>query len=183
MLSQLRPAIVLTLVFAFLTGIAYPLAITGAAQAILPAQANGSQVVRNGVLVGSALIGQTWTADRYFHGRPSAVNDDASTSSGSNLGPSSKTLIGQFDDRVAGLGGSSLIPADLVTASGSGLDPDISPAGALFQVARVARARNLGEDRLRQLIAANIRGPDLGILGEPRVNVLALNLALDELKP
>ena len=182
MLSQLRPAIVLTLVFAFLTGIAYPLAITGAAQAILPAQANGSQVVRNGVLVGSALIGQNWTADRYFHGRPSAVNDDASTSSGSNLGPSSKTLIGQLDDRVAELGG-SLIPADLVTASGSGLDPDISPAGALFQVARVARARNLGEDRLRQLIAANIRGPDLGILGEPRVNVLALNLALDELKP
>lgn len=182
MLNQLRPAIVLTLFFTLLTGVAYPLALTGAAQALLPAQANGSQIIRNGALVGSALIGQSWTADKYFHGRPSAVTYDASTSSGSNLGPSSKTLIGQLNDRVAALGGSN-IPADLVTASGSGLDPDISPAGALFQVTRVAKARGLGEDQLRQLIAANTRGPDLGILGEPRVNVLALNLALDELKP
>jgi K+-transporting ATPase ATPase C chain len=182
MLNQLRPAIVLTLFFAVLTGIAYPLAITGAAQALLPAAANGSQVIRNGALVGSALIGQNWTADKYFHGRPSAANYDASTSSGSNLGPSSKTLMGQLADRAAALGGAD-IPADLVTASGSGLDPDISPAGALFQVARVAKARGLAEDQLRQLVAANTRGPDLGILGEPRVNVLALNLALDELKP
>ena len=182
MLNQLRPAIVLTLFFTLLTGIVYPLAITGAAQTILPAQANGSQVVRGGTLVGSALIGQNWTADKYFHGRPSAVNYDASTSSGSNLGPSSKTLIGQLGDRAVALGGTG-IPSDLVTASGSGLDPDISPAGALFQLARVAAARGIGEEQLRQLIAANTRGPDLGILGEPRVNVLALNLALDELKP
>ena len=182
MLTQLRPAIVMTLVFTVLSGIAYPLAVTGAVQALMPAQANGSPVVRNGMLVGSALIGQAWTMDRYFHGRPSAVEYDASTSSGSNLGPSSRTLMGQLDHRAAALGGSD-IPADLVTASASGLDPDISPAGALFQVTRVAAARGVDEGQLRQLIAANTRGPDLGILGQPRVNVLALNLALDELKP
>lgn len=181
MFTHLRPAITLILFFALLTGIAYPLAITGAAQAMLPTQANGSQVNRDGVLVGSALIGQNWTADKYFHGRPSAVNYDASTSSGSNLGPSSKTLVGQVNDRVAALGGTN-IPADLVTASGSGLDPDISPAGADFQVGRVAAARGIPADQLRQLIAAHTQGPDLGILGEAHVNVLALNLALDELK-
>ncbi len=182
MLTQLRPAITLTLFFTLLTGIAYPLAITGAAQAIFPMQANGSQVTRGGAFVGSALIGQNWTADRYFHGRPSAVSNDASTSSGSNLGPSSKTLIGQLNDRVVALGGTN-IPSDLVTASGSGLDPDISPAGALFQVSRVAAARGVSEDQLRQLIVAHTQGRDLGILGQPHVNVLALNLALDGLKP
>ncbi len=182
MLSHLRPAVTLTLFFALLTGLAYPLAVTGAAQAIFPSQANGSQIVRNGVFVGSALIGQNWTADKYFHGRPSAVSYDASTSSGSNLGPSAKALVTQLHDRATALGGTN-IPADLVTASGSGLDPDISPAGALFQVKRVAAARGIGEDALRQLIAAHTDGPELGILGEPRVNVLALNLALDELKP
>ena len=182
MLTHLRPAITLTLFFALLTGLLYPLAITGAAQAVFPAQANGSQIVRNGTLIGSALIGQNWTADKYFRGRPSAVKYDASTSSGSNLGPSSKTLMASIADNAQALGGNN-IPADLVTASGSGLDPDVSPAGALFQVARVAKARGITEDALRQLIAAHTRGPDLGILGEPRVNVLDLNLALDELKP
>jgi potassium-transporting ATPase KdpC subunit len=182
MLTQLRPAITLTLFFALLTGLLYPLAITGAAQAMFPHEANGSQIIRSGALVGSALIGQGWTADKYFHGRPSAVNYDASTSSGSNLGPSSKTLIGQLDDRAKALGGTG-IPVDLVTASGSGLDPDISPAGALFQVGRVAKARGLGEDVVRQLVAAHTEGPELGMLGEAHVNVLSLNLALDELKP
>lgn len=182
MLAQLRPAVALLLLFTVLTGILYPLALTGAAQVIFPDPANGSQVVRNGVVVGSRLIGQNWTGDRYFHGRPSAVNYDASTSSGSNLGPSSGTLVSQLDDRTKALGGTD-IPADLVTASGSGLDPDVSPAGALFQVPRVARARGLGEAALRRLVAAHTEGPELGILGEPRVNVLDLNLALDELKP
>ena len=182
MFNQLRPAITLTLVFTLLTGIAYPLAITGAAQAMLPAQANGSQVTRNGVLIGSRFIGQAFASPRYFQGRPSAVNYDASTSSGSNLGPSSKALFDQLKQRVAAYGGAK-VPADLVTASGSGLDPDISPAGALVQVARVAAARGISEDVLKTLIAAETRGPDLGILGEPRVNVLDLNLALDGLKP
>ena len=182
MFNQLRPAITLTLFFTLLTGIAYPLAITGAAQAMLPAEANGSQVTRNGVLIGSHLIGQAFASPRYFQGRPSATNYDASTSSGSNLGPSSKALLDQFNQRVAAYGGAK-VPADLVTASGSGLDPDISPAGALVQVARVAAARGISEDVLKTLIAAETRGPDLGILGEPRVNVLDLNLALDGLKP
>jgi K+-transporting ATPase ATPase C chain len=182
MLAHLRPAIALTLFFTLLTGVAYPLAITGAAQAIFPLQANGSRVVRNGVLLGSQLIGQSFETPRYFQGRPSAVKYDASTSSGSNLGPSAKALIDQLAQRVAAYGGAS-VPADLVTASGSGLDPDISPAGALAQVHRVAAARGIGEDALKSLIAAQTRGPDLGILGEPRVNVLGLNLALDGLKP
>lgn len=182
MLTHLRPAITLTLFFALLCGIAYPLAITGAAQAVFPSQANGSQVIRSGTLVGSALIGQLFESDRYFHGRPSAVNYDASTSSGTNLGPSSKALLEGVAERSA-VYGDARIPADLVTSSGSGLDPDLSPAGALAQVSRVAAARTIDEATLRQLVAANTRGPDLGILGEPRVNVLALNLALDELKP
>ena len=182
MFNQLRPAITLTLFFTLLTGIAYPLAITGAAQAMLPAEANGSQVTRNGVLIGSHLIGQAFASPRYFQGRPSAVNYDASTSSGSNLGPSSKALLDQLNQRVAAYRGAK-VPADLVTASGSGLDPDISPAGALVQLARVAAARGISEDVLKTLIAAETRGPDLGILGQPRVNVLDLNLALDGLKP
>jgi K+-transporting ATPase ATPase C chain len=182
MLTHLRPAITMTLLFAVLVGLVYPLAITGAAQALFPVEANGSQIVREGVTIGSHLIGQNWTADKYFHGRPSAVAYDASTSSGSNLGPSSKMLVGQISDRAAALGGSG-IPADLVAASGSGLDPDISPAAALFQAARVARARGLDEADLHRLIAAHTQGPELGILGQPRVNVLDLNLALDELKP
>ena len=182
MFAHLRPAITLTLLFTLLTGVAYPLAITGAAQSLFPAQANGSQIMRNGTLVGSHLIGQLFEQDSYFHGRPSAVNYDASTSSGSNLGPSSKTLIASIAERAAPYGGTN-VPADLVTASGSGLDPDISPEAAMAQIARVAAARGLGDDALRQLIAAHTTGRELGILGEPRVNVLDLNLALDELKP
>ncbi len=182
MLNQLRPAIVLTLLFTVLTGIVYPLAITGAAQGLFPAQANGSQISRDGKLVGSALIGQLFERDNYFHGRPSAINYDAATSSGSNLGPSSKTLVSDLAERAAAYGDAK-IPADLVTASGSGLDPDLSPEGALAQVPRIAAARGLTEDAVRQLVASETVGPDLGILGEPRVNVLALNLALDELKP
>jgi K+-transporting ATPase ATPase C chain len=182
MLNHLRPAIVMTAFFTLLCGIAYPLAITGAAQAIFPAQANGSQVTRDGALIGSSLIGQLFASDRYFHGRPSAVNYDASTSSGTNLGPSSKALLDALAERAAPYGGTPL-PADLVTSSGSGLDPDLSPAGALAQVVRISAARGIDEVALRDLVAANTRGPDLGILGEPRVNVLALNLALDALTP
>ncbi|RYE10095.1 MAG: potassium-transporting ATPase subunit KdpC [Hyphomicrobiales bacterium] len=182
MFTHLRPAIALTLFFAALTGIAYPLAITGAAQAMFPHQASGSPVVRaDGTLLGSALIGQLFERDSYFHGRPSAVNYDAATSSGTNLGPSSKALLDSLAERAAAYPDG--VPADLVTASGSGLDPDISPAGALAQMPRIAASRGLDEAALRQLIAANVRGPDLGILGQPRVNVLALNLALDALKP
>lgn len=182
MFTHLRPAIALTLFFTLLTGIAYPLAVTGAAQVLMPFQANGSQLTTNGTLIGSALIGQNWTSDKYFHGRPSAVKYDASTSSGSNLGPSSKTLMDNLKANAIALGGQE-IPADLVTASGSGLDPDISPAGALFQVTRVASARGLSPDAVRDLVTAHTRGPALGILGEPHVNVLDLNLALDALKP
>jgi K+-transporting ATPase ATPase C chain len=182
MLTHLRPALTLTGFFALLCGLVYPLAITGAAQVLLPYQANGSQVMANGSLIGSALIGQNWTADRYFHGRPSAVKYDASASSGSNLAPSSKALAANLALNAEALGGTG-IPADLVTASGSGLDPDISPAGALFQVARVAAARGVSEVQLRQLVAAHTQAPALGILGEPHVNVLDLNRALDALKP
>ena len=182
MFAHFRPAVALTVFFTLLTGLAYPLAVTGAAQALMPFQANGSQVVVKGTLIGSALIGENWTSDRYFHGRPSAVKYDASTSSGSNLGPSSKTLLGSLKANAAALGGSS-IPADLVTASGSGLDPDISPAGALFQVTRVATARGLSPDAVRDLVNAHTQGPALGMLGEPHVNVLDLNRALDALKP
>jgi len=182
MLSYLRPAVALTLFFTLLTGIAYPLAVTGIAQTVMPYQANGSQVTQDGKLIGSALIGENWTAAKYFHGRPSATKYDASTSSGSNLGPSSKTLMGDIAVNAAALGGTQ-VPSDLVTASGSGLDPDISPAGALFQVARVAKARGIDEAALRGLIAANTQPPQLGILGEPYINVLVLNRALDALKP
>jgi potassium-transporting ATPase KdpC subunit len=182
MLSNLRPAITLLLALTLLTGIAYPLAMTGVAQALFPIQSSGSMVVLDGKTVGSQLIGQKFESDRYFHGRPSAVDYDASTSSGSNYGPSSQPLLDAIKQRAEAYGGSN-IPADLVTASGSGLDPDISPAAALIQVARVAAARGLPEDQLRSLVAGHVQGPDLGILGAERVNVLALNLALDALKP
>ena len=182
MLTHLRPAIVLIAFFTLLTGVAYPLAMTGIAQGMFPAQANGSLAERNGVVIGSRLIGQTFESDRYFHGRPSAVNYDAATSSGSNYGPSSTALLDQVRERAAAYGGSN-VPADLLTASGSGLDPDLSPAGALAQAARVATARGLTETQVRDLVGAHTQPPDLGILGEPRVNVLALNLALDGLTP
>lgn len=182
MLIYLRPAIVLVAFFTLVTGVAYPLAMTGIAQGVFPVQANGSLVERNGTVIGSALIGQAFQRDRYFHGRPSAVGYDASSSSGSNYGPGSTALLDQVRERAAAYGGSN-VPADLLTASGSGLDPDLSPAGALAQAARVAAARGLPEAEVAELIATHTLGRDLGVLGEPRVNVLALNMALDALRP
>lgn len=196
MTTYLRPALVLLALFTVLTGIAYPLAVTGIAQLAFPAAANGSPVAVGGRVVGSALIGQDFASEGYFHGRPSATTvadpgDPAksidspyngSSSTGSNLGPSSAALADAVAARVAALGGGP-VPADLATASASGLDPDISPAAARFQVARVAQARGLDAEQVRALVARNTMGRTFGLIGEPRVNVLALNLALDALKP
>jgi K+-transporting ATPase ATPase C chain len=189
MFTQLRPAIVLMLLLTALLGLAYPYAVTAVAQVALPDQANGSLLTReDGSVIGSRLIGQNFASPKYFHGRPSAAGADgydAAASSGSNLGPTSKALA----ERVAGTAAAlqaenpgADVPADLVTTSASGLDPDITPAAALFQVPRVAQARNLPEDQVQALVEAQIQGRELGFLGEARVNVLALNLALDELK-
>jgi K+-transporting ATPase ATPase C chain len=196
MSSYLRPSLVLLAVFSLLTGVAYPLAVTGVAQAVFPSQANGSPVLRGGTVVGSSLIGQSFVSDRYFHGRPSATTApdpqdasksvdspyNAASSTGSNLGPSSAALKQAISERVASLGGGAQ-PADLVTASGSGLDPHLSPAAALVQTSRVAQARGLSEERVRQLVLDLTETRLLGVLGEPRINVLALNLALDSLAP
>ena len=182
MLSLVRPSLAMLVIFTVLTGLAYPVAMTGLAGIAFPYQAQGSLLVEDGTVVGSQLIGQAFAAERYFHGRPSAVNYDASTSSGSNLGPSSKRLAEDVRARAEALGGGPL-PADLVTASGSGLDPDLSPAAALAQADRVAKARALPVERVRALVEAHVTGPDLGILGMSRVNVLALNRALDALAP
>ncbi|CAH2601791.1 K(+) transporting P-type ATPase subunit KdpC [Rhodovastum atsumiense] len=197
MFSQFRPAIVLMLALTVITGIAYPLAVTGIAQAVFPHQANGSLIERDGRVLGSALIGQAFKEDRYFHGRPSATtttdpNDptrtvplpyNAANSGGSNLAPTAKALVERVRDDVAAVReGDMPVPADLVTTSASGLDPDISPAAAAFQVARVAKARGLPEDRVRGLIAGAASERMFGVLGERRVNVLALNLALDALQ-
>lgn len=182
--SSLRPALVLTLLFALLLGVLYPLALTGIGQALFPAQANGSLVSERGQVVGSALLAQGFAEDRYFHPRPSAAGKgyDAAASSGSNLGPASQAL----HDRVAGdvktLSASApgrSVPLDLVTASASGLDPDISPEAALYQVARVAKARGIDEARVRQLVETMTQHPLLGFIGEDRVNVLMLNRQLD----
>ena len=184
-MSYIRPALVLTVLFTLITGIAYPFLITGIGQALLPQQANGSLIKRDGVVVGSALIGQSFTSGRYFHGRPSATGDvpyNAANSSGSNFGPSSMALIEAVQTRAAALG-TSPQPADLVTASASGLDPHISPAGAVAQVKRVAAARGLPEADVQAIVDAVMEGRTFGILGESRVNVLALNLALDTAKP
>jgi K+-transporting ATPase ATPase C chain len=196
MLREIRPAIVFIVALTLVTGLAYPFAITGIAQVIFPYQAQGSLVERDGQVVGSALIGQEFTSEGYFHGRPSATttpdpNDstktvpapyNAANSGGSNLGPTNKSLIERIQSDIEKLkqeNPSAQVPADLVTTSGSGLDPHISPASALFQVPRVAKARNLAEDRVRQLVDENTSGRFAGLLGEPRVNVLELNLALD----
>jgi potassium-transporting ATPase KdpC subunit len=196
MLREIRPAIFVLLALTLITGLAYPLAMTGVAGAIFPKQAQGSLIERDGKVIGSALIGQEFKSDRYFHGRPSATTApdpadssktvaapyNAANSGGSNLGPTSKALNDRVKEDVEKLKAenpTSPVPVDLVTASASGLDPDISPDAALFQVPRVAKARNMPEARLRELVTQNTQGRLFGLLGEPRVNVLALNLALD----
>src|SRR5712671_7797883 len=196
MLREIRPAIVFIVALTLITGLGYPLAMTGIAGLLFPDQAAGSLIERDGKVVGSALIGQAFASDKYFRGRPSATvapdpNDstktvpapyNAANSGGSNLGPTNKALIERVQgdvDKLKQENPSAPVPIDLVTTTGSGLDPDISPAAALFQVPRVAKARNLPEDRVRQLVDEHVEGRTFGFLGEPRVNVLALNLALD----
>jgi potassium-transporting ATPase KdpC subunit len=181
MLTHLRPAIASLLFFTALTGIAYPLAITGVAQTLLPMQANGSLIVQGEKIIGSALIGQSFTSDRYFHPRPSAAGNgyDASASSGTNLGPTSAKLIERVKNDVRSQGS---VPADMVTTSASGLDPDISPENAYLQAERVANARGITPDDVRAVVEAHIDEPRFGFLGEARVNVLGLNMALDGIK-
>jgi K+-transporting ATPase ATPase C chain len=199
MLKEIRPAVVLIVLLTLITGLAYPLAMTGVAGVIFPYQAQGSLIEKDGKVIGSALIGQVFADDKYFHGRPSATNTpdpkdstktvdapyNAINSMGSNLGPTSKAMADRLKgdvDALKKVNSSAAIPVDLVTTSGSGLDPDISPAAALFQVPRVAKARNLPEARVRALVENQVEGRTFGLLGEPRVNVLNLNLALDALK-
>jgi potassium-transporting ATPase KdpC subunit len=186
MLKSIRPALVMMVLFTILTGLIYPLAITGIGQVVFPSAANGSLIVRNNVVVGSALIGQNFAAPNYFWPRPSAAGNgyDAANSSGSNLGPTSKKLMDRISATVSTLeaaGMAAPIPGDAATASGSGLDPDISLAYARAQVARIATARSLPAEQIDALVSAQTEGPLLGILGETRVNVLKLNLALDAL--
>src|SRR5689334_13263319 len=200
MLKEVRPAIVMIVCLTILTGLVYPLAMTGIAQALLPQQANGSLAEKGGKVIGSELTGQNFMKPGYFHGRPSATTDtdpkdpsktipapyNAANSGGSNAGPTSKALVERVQGDVKALkeeNPNAPIPIDLVTTSASGLDPDISTAAAMFQVPRVAKARNLDEAQVRQLVQAQIEIRNLGILGEPRVNVLRLNMALDALKP
>jgi len=190
MWTSIRSAALLLLVFTVLTGVAYPLLVTGIAQGIMPARANGSLMVQDGKAAGSALIGQPFSDPKYFWGRPSATGPfpyNAAASSGSNLGPTNPALAEAVGTRIAALraadpGNEAPVPVDLVTASASGLDPHISPAAAQFQVPRVARARSLPEERVKQLVVDQTERRQLGVLGEPRVNVLRLNLALDALK-
>ena len=200
MLNEVRPALVIVVALTLITGLAYPLAITGLAGLLFPHQAQGSLIEKDGRPIGSALIGQAFTSERYFHGRPSATttadpNDptktvpapyNAANSGGSNLGPTNKALLERVQGDLDALkkdNPSAAVPIDLVTTSGSGFDPHISPEAALFQVPRVAQARGLSEDALRQLVNQHVEDRQLGFLGEPRVNVLALNLALDGTAP
>jgi K+-transporting ATPase ATPase C chain len=187
MLKQLRPAILLTVLMTLLLGLAYPLGMTGLAQALFPHQAGGSLIVEDGKVIGSELIGQQFASPKYFHGRPSAAGNgyDATNSGGTNLGPTSKKLIDQVKVAAAALAKENPgkpIPVDLVTSSASGLDPDITPAAALFQVPRVAAARKLPQEAVRKLVEDHVDGRLLGLIGEPHVNVLKLNLALDSLQ-
>ncbi|HEY7041491.1 MAG TPA: potassium-transporting ATPase subunit KdpC [Methylomirabilota bacterium] len=187
MIAQLRPALMSLLMLTLVTGVVYPLVVTGIAQVVFPYQANGSLIVKDGKVVGSALIGQPFDDPKYFWGRPSATSPygyNAGASSGSNLSPTNPALISAVQGRVDALravdpDNQAPVPVDLVTASGSGLDPHISPAAALYQVSRVARARKLTPEVVRALVDQHTEGRQLGFLGEPRVNVLALNLALD----
>ncbi|HEY6715722.1 MAG TPA: K(+)-transporting ATPase subunit C [Reyranella sp.] len=199
MLKEIRPAIVMMVLFTVLTGLIYPLAMTGIAQVVFPRQANGSLIEKDKKVLGSELIGQNFTEDKYFHGRPSATTDtdpkdpsktvpapyNAANSSGSNAGPTAKSLIERIQgdtDKLKAENPNTPVPVDLVTTSASGLDPDITPAAALFQVPRIAKARGLPEAKVRDLVTQSVEGRFLGVIGEPHVNVMRLNMALDALR-